>query len=1170
MGGGRPVTTGGEAQPELGELAERFRAALRAAGYESPHAFLTARGSDHRVPHKNTVYEIIGARRLHELSTTEQFGEVLGLPRQAVADVWGRARFALERRKLAARRNEPGPVPAAWSGIPLPDAWLEDLLGSQAEAAEQFPYDLLGVRKPPLSHIHIEQDLQPLSENAARHAPRTTGPAPTLAAALSAHDHLFVTGGPGAGKTTLGRHLVRQLARYWLRDERAENPWCQEAVVPLRVTATDLRTRRAFHQQLSDAADRTGTLRSAVPSDRFAARPHGARWLVIVDGLDEVASPDDRQLILQNLAREIRPHGVFRLLITSRPLPQDELTPLRDLPSMGFYTLAGFDSEQQLAFARRWFAAQGADDPVAEARAFLEEVGHAGLGEVLQVPLLTTIAAAHRSRNPGAALPRGRVALYEQFLADVATARESADAVDKGFRARWERRGQGRLAEWLLAHRDHLVAHLAEVRIASASASLLDAAVRWLDTELPGDLAWPAGAREELGQFLGQSGALVHDHGELSFLHLSFAEFLAAREDAARIPADFPDLDDWADDIRSPSSRNRVLFTFAMWARRPGHDVTLLVRHLLAGDLDHRIMALRLITSGVRLGEALEEAVIERVADLGRDSDDLGRYHGRGRQVLRELSQLRGNHRLAANLRRIAETDGLQVSLRVGAAAAYAEVASLPQGVALLQDLARRLPEEGALDCCRELASLDPEGTEFRAGLLSDVLASPTTSTWQRLTAAEELAALGCTEGLAGFACSILAGDEENGEALRRAGQFLYRLEGPSAAPRVKAAVAGRSRTLEWAKAALAQVLLLFGLVEEALPLLAYTIQNSTDSDSIDDVVRSWLDQEGAKAADGLVELLRGYRAWNSDERPSIAIDLAAAGYPRQAAEVVRLSFGDPDPDLRHNLGLEAMALIRALGPSAAEEVLGWLDRRRADADSYAIALRDLAEAGADAGGLLPLARRLLRHPGSGHEGFVSAARVLFRLAAEDACAEVLAALRDRPYGGPALRAALLPLLAEHGEASAVRVLGQELLADPGLVGRELEAVVKAWLAVEGREAASDIVGRIQAVVRLTAEQHVSLARLLTAKGLPEAATTLWCRVATNPEAGVETRWRAAQELLASGGAAQAELGLRTALTVARDADEALLLRRLLAWVRPPADQARQDAAGWLGVPARG
>ncbi|MFD0394626.1 hypothetical protein ACFQ3Z_29415 [Streptomyces nogalater] len=70
----------------------------------------------------------------------------------------------------------------------------------------------------------------------------------------------------------------------------------------------------------------------------------------------------------------------------------------------------------------------------------------------------------------------------------------------------------------------------------------------------------------------------------------------------------------------------------------------------------------------------------------------------------------------------------------------------------------------------------------------------------------------------------------------------------------------------------------------------------------------------------------------------------------------------------------------------------------------------------------------------------------------------------------------------------------------------------------------------------------------------------------TAPEADAETRWRAAQELLA----AHAEQALRTALTVPRDTDEALLLRRLLTLVRPPVDQAGEDTAGWSSVPSRG
>ncbi|MFJ1749931.1 hypothetical protein ACIOJD_27345 [Streptomyces sp. NPDC088116] len=191
------------------------------------------------------------------------------------------------------------------------------------------------------------------------------------------------------------------------------------------------------------------------------------------------------------------------------------------------------------------------------------------------------------------------------------------------------------------------------------------------------------------------------------------------------------------------------------------------------------------------------------------------------------------------------------------------------------------------------------------------------------------------------------------------------------------------------------------------------------------------------------------------------------------------------------------------------------------------------------------------------------AARVLFRFAPEAACDEVLAALRGRPYGGPALRAALLPLLAEHGEATAVRTLGKELLADPGLVGRELETVVMAWLTVDGREAATVVMEQVRAAVRLTANQSVSLATLLTAEGLPDTAATLWCQVATAPEASAESRWRAVQMLLASGAAVHAEQALRTALVAQHDADEALLLRRLLAWVRPPAERVQTGTAEW-------
>ncbi|MFI5766120.1 hypothetical protein ACIA8F_34955 [Streptomyces sp. NPDC051563] len=84
-------------------------------------------------------------------------------------------------------------------------------------------------------------------------------------------------------------------------------------------------------------------------------------WLVVVDGLDEVASPAVRRRLLEKLAEQVRlqPHAVYRLVITSRPLPQEELAPFTGLPGLGCATLRGFDADQQHVFAERWFAAQG-------------------------------------------------------------------------------------------------------------------------------------------------------------------------------------------------------------------------------------------------------------------------------------------------------------------------------------------------------------------------------------------------------------------------------------------------------------------------------------------------------------------------------------------------------------------------------------------------------------------------------------------------------------------------------------------------------------------------------------------------------------------------------------------------------------------------------------------
>lgn len=1176
MPAGRPRTRKQQI-PELKDLADWFVGELARAGHPSVNAFLTRHRNHHGpgprpgpLPDKNTAYDIFKGFALHDPDTTRSLAQALGSSPEAVAPKWLAASRALERKQLAQRRRPAAGAPT-WEALPQPSVLLEDLLRSQASAAEQFPYDLLGVRKPPLSEIYVEQDFQPLTPAAARprhepappsstaphsHDHADADPTPTLAAVLAGHDHLFITGGPGAGKTTLGRHLVRQIARYWLREEDAETPWCPAAVAAIRVTASDLLTPYPWSRQLSDAVGRAGTLLSHVDHSHFEVPPHGARWLVVVDGLDEVSSPTVRERLLEKLAEQVRSHGPCRLLITSRPLPQDELSPFSGLPGVGFYTLRGFDGEQQHAFAARWFAAQGDPDAGQHAEEFLADVADASLEEVLEVPLLATIAAAFRTRNPDRPLPRGRVELYEMFLADLQNAREGNAEVLSRFLDRWTVRGYGNVAVWLVRHKDRLLTHLARERTTGKPpSSLLDEALEWLARHLPPDLDWPEGARGELGQFLAQSGVVAFDGRELSFLHQSFAEFIAARDEAASVPSDFPDFDRWSGTIANAANGNRLLFTLALWARRPGNDAAVVVRRLLAGRIGHRIMALRLVTSGVPLGEALETTVIERLLDFSHDAAQ-GRFPDSNHTALAELaelSQLRGNRRLAERLRTIATTEGISLSLRAKASRAYARVANLPEGVRLLKSLAESAGDSNdTLECCRHLEALAPQEAPFVLARLGTLIAAPNASSWARLNAASTLLRHGRTEGLTDLARSILSGPPVDGRILWSAGELWYDVAGPGAAHEVAATIAKRGTANSWETGGLAMVLFRFGPLDQALAMARRTFEESINEEEVGDLVELWLELRGSQGADEMAAMAPGLRNWNDDDhRDAIAFTLHLQGFERQAAAIVR-NVLDEAATLEDRSTYRISRLLSSDGAQFVTEVWSGLERLGPGPgpDDCATYLEHLQKSGTPGESILPLARRILNHPGADNKTFTQAASALLTHGGADACEEVLAALRDRPYDGAALRKWLLPVLAEHDEGAAVTDLGTRMLADPGVTGAEMAAVVRAWLRIAGRAGVHEVVKRIEAACLLTTDQCGDLAALLLELGHADAAVPLWCRVCTTPGTGVDTRWHALQQLIAAGAEARAEQALRTALAASReDPAETLALRRHLAWL---------------------
>jgi hypothetical protein len=745
MSAGRPPKNPTEALTELAELRAWLGAALAGAGYDNVHQFL--------VRNKQFDKKVYGVRNGTErlnLAVMKALAAALGRPPGEVEPLWFSAKRAMEQNEQ--RHAAMGRRPCSWETLPQPEPGVRYLLLAEAGAAQLLPYQLLGIESPSLPLIYVRQDLRDWSSRsqavdepgdlAGGRAREDVRPA---AEALSRHDYVLVTGGPGSGKTALVRELARRLARIWLREDPASDPPTGQPVVPLLLPARALTDTGSFTAALAAAVRRVYgmDMLTELRPMHFAGPVSGSRWLLIIDGLDEVVDRDLRVKIIRAVRGHARSDTPYRFVVTSRPLPEAELRSLCQEPFAAF-SVEPFGRRELREFAGKWFTAQNPATASEQSRAFVRELSDPRLREAARNPLLATIAAVAKTRDPGLPLPASRVDLYGRFCGLLIGDEANGRTTLRQIRQRTDEPGY-HAAEWVYSHREEMVTWLAE-RYLDGEPALLDTARTWIRENLPADIG-ESPETADLRQLLAGTGMLMAEGADLRFTHHTLAEYLAAQAMAGRMTADLtgqPNLRTLIDRGLEAAQETFVVFTLVLWGKAGG-DLGSLLRHLLDGPPRQSLLAGRILGEYADTRPAETSQVIDRLMDMAlgdagvvfrddfgddplrrrgeRDPDPLAAASG---EAFWLLGRIHGDSHVAAVLRSVAASGELAVETRTDAAVALGRSSDLDGAIDILRSLSDdHMPPAARVRIAEAIIALNADATDAAEAVLGTVSTGP-------------------------------------------------------------------------------------------------------------------------------------------------------------------------------------------------------------------------------------------------------------------------------------------------------------------------------------------------------------------------------------------------------------------------------------------------------------
>ncbi|MEO6088952.1 MAG: hypothetical protein ABIQ18_38155 [Umezawaea sp.] len=567
-----------------------------------------------------------------------------------------------------------------------------------------------------------------------------------------------LVGEPGAGKTTALVAGALRIIPPW-RDQ------IDQAWLPVLVRAVDLFPLRSLPEVMASAVSaRCGALgNNRNWSSEFFRDPPTAtsRWLVLVDGLDEIVSISQRHAVLDMLegfSRRASPtHG---FVLTTRPLPDDAIPSTWRLPE---YRLLPLARASLADLADRYFTAAGAAEPDRLVSQFLRAVGRVGVAKLSRVPLMATMLCELYLDRQSDALSASRYQLFDSYtellrermftddVGSVSAQLRAAVVTAFGSTAADE-------ADLLLDRLPDVIASIALIQRRSperTTVGLLHAITAAHQPSRIGRHVWRPVAVETARR----TGLLTQRGTDLMFTHRFMSDFLAARKVAGnrresayvfrrmfgatggRNPLSRSPFGASTDDSKGDSS-SFCRFLIETWAGRPRlrWALHLLVRRRDAAGLDGCRLVITLAEEGMCLpGGVLTAATTA----LARTAARHWRPGVRLAAAL-ELAKVKDerSHRL---LEALAGDQTSSFQVRLSAAAGMAGLNN-DQASSVLSDLARdrRGPDDLRLAAAFELLQHDPS---LGADALHHLASSPTFSASLRLQASIELLAIDRTRG---------------------------------------------------------------------------------------------------------------------------------------------------------------------------------------------------------------------------------------------------------------------------------------------------------------------------------------------------------------------------------------------------------------------------------------